>query len=79
MLHWTSNHEDFSSRQKSEPVAQRCFIENCSEKNLHLSLFFNKEARLTLLKIDSGTCVFQEVLQNFEEYLFSKTDPHGCF
>ena len=65
MLHWNSSHEDFSSRQKSEPVAQRCFIENCSEEFRNIygktpapESLFNKEARLTLLKIDSGTCVF---------------------
>ena len=61
----TSNHEDFSSRQHSEPVVEGCFIEKLPlvvlkniYENTYIGVFFNKVPRLTLVKIDSGHVLF---------------------
>ena len=65
MISSTSNHENFSSRQHSEAVTRRCFIKKLSliisknsQKPRMLEPYFNRVARLTLIKIDSGTRVF---------------------
>ena len=65
MISSTNNHEDYFSLQDSEPVARRRFIEKLPlivSKNLPentcAGVFFNKVARLAILKIDSGTRVF---------------------
>ena len=49
-------------------------------KHLHLSLFLNKVVGLQLYwKRNSGTGVFQWILQNFEEHLFYRTPPGDRF
>ena len=86
MISLTSNHEDFSRRQHLEALAGRCFIKKLSllisknsQKNTCIGVFFNKDASLTLLKTDSDTRVFLQILHHFEERLFCKTHTHGCF
>ena len=76
MISSTSNHEDFSSRQRSDAVAWRCFIKRLSliisknlQENTCTGVFFNKVASLTLLKIETVTRVFLQILQHFEEHL----------
>ena len=50
-----------------------------SPENTCVGVFFNKVASITLLKADSGTRAFLQILQHFEEHLFSKTHTRGCF
>ena len=59
----TNNHEDCFSLQDSEPVAS--FVEKLPlivsknlQENTCAGVFFNKVARLAILKIDSGTRAF---------------------
>ena len=86
MISLTSNHEDFSSRQHSEALTRRCFIKKSpliilknSQENTCVRVFFNKVASLTLLKIDSSTRAFLQILQHFEGHLLCKTHTYGGF
>ena len=81
-----SNHEDFSSRQHSEALTRRCFMKKSpliisknSQENTCVRVFFNKVASLTLLKIDSSTRAFLQILQHFEGHLLCKTHTCGGF
>ena len=54
-------------------------FEKLTGKRLCQSLFLNTVASLSLLKTDSGTRVFLQILQHFQEHLLCKTHTHDCF
>lgn len=88
MISWTSNCEDFHSRQSAfrisrpEVLCKKVVLNNFENirKTSVPGSTLNKVASWTLLKIDSGThFCFLNVLQHFEKHLFCRTLTHGHF